>query len=83
MRKLAERSASAARQISGLIDEAVTRATIGREQTEDARISLERIVGYSARSSDAIRDISDQSTNQQAVSSQVGELIANLKSKVQ
>ncbi|WP_374345648.1 PAS domain S-box protein [Phenylobacterium sp.] len=83
VRKLAERSASAARQISGLIDEAVTRATIGREQTEDARISLERIVGYSARSSDAIRDISDQSTNQQAVSSQVGELIANLKSKVQ
>ncbi len=83
VRKLAERSASAARQISGLIDEAVTRATIGREQTEDARISLERIVGYSARSSDAIRDISDQSANQQAVSSQVGELIANLKSKVQ
>ncbi len=64
VRNLAQRSASAAKEIKGLIDESVNRVSQGSALVEDAGRTMAEIVGSVQRVTILIGEISDSSQNQ-------------------
>ncbi|SIQ16400.1 methyl-accepting chemotaxis sensory transducer with Pas/Pac sensor [Rhizobium sp. RU35A] len=78
VRKLAERSSQAAREITKLIDESVSRVGQGTARSRDARSAFERIVESVGQTSQSIHDIADCTGAQQTVSSDVVRLIHDL-----
>ncbi|RBY79496.1 PAS domain-containing methyl-accepting chemotaxis protein [Blastococcus sp. TF02A-26] len=80
VRKLAERSFEASQQIRRLIEESADRVAQGSEVSKRAEAAFERIVDSVTRTNDTIRSISASTLQQQAASSQVDQLIAQLAS---
>lgn len=80
VRKLAERSSQAAREIAKLIDESVTRVNVGSDRSQHAKTAFERIVGSVGKTSDSIRQIASSTESQQLASKNVEQLIAQLTS---
>lgn len=80
VRKLAERSSTAARDISRLIDESVQRITQGAERSRNASEAFAGIVGAVHQTGDAIVDISTSANIQDTASSRVVHLIHELSS---
>ena len=78
VRKLAERSSQAAREISKLIEESTLRVNQGAEVSRRADEAFGRIVASVTRSSESIRRIAASTETQQEASSAVSELIAEL-----
>ncbi len=78
VRKLAERSSEAAKEIGGLIEESASRVDQGAEVSKRAEDAFQRIVSSVARTSDAIRTISGSTTVQQDASREVTELMSQL-----
>jgi methyl-accepting chemotaxis protein len=78
VRRLAERSSQAAREISLLIDESVKRVNLGSDRTEHAKLAFEQIVGSVGKTGDSIKEIASLAVSQQAVSQNVVKLISEL-----
>jgi methyl-accepting chemotaxis protein len=80
VRRLAERSSEAARDITRLIDESVKRVNLGSDRTQHAKLAFEQIVGSVGKTGDSIKDIASSAASQQAVSQNVVKLIGELTS---
>ena len=78
VRKLAERSSTAARDISRLIDESNARVTEGTGRSGLARDAFGHIVASVHQTSDAIERIASLAAAQEAVSGEVVELVTQL-----
>ncbi len=78
VRKLAESSSQAARDIASLIEESVERVSQGTDRSQEAKQAFERIVASVAKTAHSIREIAASTTAQQAVSNNVVELIHDL-----
>jgi methyl-accepting chemotaxis protein len=78
VRRLAERSSEAARDITRLIDESVKRVNLGSDRTQHAKQAFEQIVGSVGKTGDSIKDIASSAVSQQAVSQNVVKLIGEL-----
>jgi len=78
VRRLAERSSLAARDITRLIDESVKRVNLGSDRTQHAKLAFEQIVGSVGKTGDSIKDIASSAVSQQAVSQNVVKLISEL-----
>jgi methyl-accepting chemotaxis protein len=78
VRKLAERSSQAAREISKLIEESTLRVDQGAEVSRRADEAFGKIVESVGRSSESIRRIAASTETQQEASAAVTELIAQL-----
>jgi methyl-accepting chemotaxis protein len=82
VRKLAERSSQAAREISKLIEESTLRVNQGAEVSRRADEAFGKIVDSVVRSSESIRRIAASTETQQEASSAVTGLIAELSGTV-
>jgi methyl-accepting chemotaxis protein len=78
VRKLAERSSQAAREISKLIEESVSRVNLGSDRSQHAKSAFERIVGSVSKTSDSIRQIAASTHTQKQASESVERLIGQL-----
>jgi methyl-accepting chemotaxis protein len=78
VRKLAERSSSAAREITQLIHESAGRVSQGASVSQRAQSSFGQILSSVAETSDTIRRIAASTEEQQTVSHHVAELINDL-----
>jgi methyl-accepting chemotaxis protein len=78
VRKLAERSSQAAREIAKLIEESTTRVNQGAEVSRRADQAFEKIVEGVGRSSESIRRIASSTDVQQEASQAVSRLISQL-----
>jgi methyl-accepting chemotaxis protein len=78
VRRLAERSSQAARDITRLIDESVKRVNVGSDRTQHAKAAFEQIVGSVGRTGESIKDIASSAVSQHAVSQNVVKLISEL-----
>jgi methyl-accepting chemotaxis protein len=78
VRKLAERSSQAAREISKLIEESTLRVNQGAEVSRRADAAFVRIVESVGKSSESIRRIAASTDTQQEASLAVSRLIAQL-----
>lgn len=78
VRKLAERSATAARDIARLIDESNARVTEGTSRSREAREAFTRIVTSVHQTSDAIDTINGLAGAQETVSAEVVQLVTQL-----
>ena len=78
VRKLAERSSQAAREISKLIEQSIQRVNTGTERQLVAKTTFERIVESVGKTGDSISRIGDTTKQQQQASRAVESLIAEL-----
>jgi methyl-accepting chemotaxis protein-2 (aspartate sensor receptor) len=78
VRNLAQRSATAAKEIKALIDDSVTKVDIGSKQVEQAGTTMQEVVDSVRRVSDIISEISGASEEQRAGIGQVHEAIAQM-----
>lgn len=78
VRRLAERSSQAARDIHKLIEESVVRVNQGSERSQHAKLAFERIAGSVRKTGDSIRDIAHSTGAQQVISKHVTKLIGDL-----
>jgi methyl-accepting chemotaxis protein len=78
VRKLAERSSQAAREISKLIEESAARVSEGSDRSQYARLAFERIVASVSRTGQSIDEISNSTRAQQKVSEEVVQIAGKL-----
>lgn len=78
VRSLAQRSAGAAKEIKGLIDESVEKVETGSKLVDEAGKSVEDIVSQVKRVTDLIAEISSASAEQSQGISQVGDAVQQL-----
>ncbi len=78
VRKLAERSSQAAREISKLIEESTARVNEGSDRSQYARLAFEKIVASVSRTGQSIVEISNSTKSQQAVSGEVVQIAGKL-----
>jgi methyl-accepting chemotaxis protein len=82
VRRLAERSSQAAREITKLIGESVSRVSQGTDRSRHAKQAFEQIVGSVGKTGESIRDIAQSAESQQGVSRNVTKLIGELTAAV-
>jgi methyl-accepting chemotaxis protein len=78
VRKLAERSSQAAREIAKLIDESAQRVNAGTERSQQAKSAFEKIVASVGKTGDSISRIAQTTQQQQLASKNVERLINDL-----
>lgn len=78
VRKLAERSSTAAREINRLVDESLERILKGTERSKEATSAFAGIVGSVHKTGDAIDAIAKSTTVQDDASAKVVDLIQTL-----
>jgi methyl-accepting chemotaxis protein len=83
VRKLAERSSHAAREIGQLIDEASMQVTHGAQVSKDAARSFEGILQSVGRTGDSVQQIAEAACQQKRMADQVAEVIEDLGAGVQ
>ena len=83
VRNLAQRSASAAKEIKGLINESVQRVTDGSELVDQCGRTLEEIVGSVKRVTDIIAEITAASQEQASGIDQVNKAIMQMDETTQ
>ncbi len=83
VRNLAQRSASAAKEIKELITDSVTKTTAGTVQVEQAGQTMQEIVGSVRRVTDIISEIAAASTEQASGIDQVNNAITSMDEMTQ
>ena len=83
VRSLAQRSAAAAREIKGLIDDSVAKVSTGSQQVEQAGTTIREVVGSVQRVSTMIGEISTASSEQGAGIAQVNLTVAEMDRSTQ
>ncbi|WP_313315750.1 methyl-accepting chemotaxis protein [Pulveribacter sp.] len=83
VRTLAQRSASAAKEIKGLITDSVQRAEQGAQLVDRAGTTMQEVVNSIRRVTDIVGEISDASREQSSGVSQVGEAITQMDQATQ
>ena len=83
VRSLAGRSASAAREIKGLITDSVQRVEQGTQLVDRAGTTMQEVVGSIRRVTDIVGEISAASREQSAGVSQVGQAITQMDQATQ
>lgn len=78
VRNLAQRSASAAKEIKGLIDDSVSKITLGSELVDKAGTTMNEIVISIRRVTDIIGDISAASHEQTAGIDQINQAVSQM-----
>ena len=78
VRKLAERSSQAAREIAKLIDQSAQRVNVGTERSQQAKSAFEKIVASVGKTGESINRIAQTTQQQQAASKNVERLIGDL-----
>ncbi len=78
VRSLAQRSAQAAKEIKGLIDDSVNRVDVGSTLVESAGETMAEIVNAVTRVTDIMGEISSASDEQSRGIDQVGEAVADM-----
>ena len=78
VRNLAQRSATAAKEIKALIDDSVSKVDIGSRQVEQAGTTMREVVDSVRRVTDIMSEISSASEEQRAGIGQVHEAIAQM-----
>ncbi len=78
VRSLAQRSAQAAKEIKGLIDDSVNRVEVGSTLVESAGETMSEIVNAVTRVTDIMGEISSASDEQSRGIDQVGEAVADM-----
>ena len=78
VRSLAQRSATAAKEIKALIDDSVSKVDIGSRQVEQAGTTMQEVVDSVRRVTDIMAEISSASEEQRAGIGQVHEAIAQM-----
>ncbi|USX12107.1 Cache 3/Cache 2 fusion domain-containing protein [Oxalobacteraceae bacterium OTU3CAMAD1] len=78
VRNLAQRSATAAKEIKALIDDSVSKVDIGSRQVEQAGTTMQEVVDSVRRVTDIMSEISSASEEQRAGIGQVHEAIAQM-----
>ena len=78
VRNLAQRSATAAKEIKALIDDSVSKVDIGSKQVEQAGSTMQEVVVSVRRVTDIMAEISTASEEQRAGIGQVHEAIAQM-----
>ena len=78
VRSLAQRSAQAAREIKGLIDDSVSKVTAGSTQVEAAGQTMQEIVASVRRVSDIIGEIAAASQEQSSGIDQVNKAVSQM-----
>jgi methyl-accepting chemotaxis protein len=78
VRTLAQRSATAAKEIKGLITESVTKTTAGSKLVEDAGRTMTEIVASSKRTTEIVNEIASASEEQSAGIGQVNLAITQM-----
>lgn len=81
VRKLAERAAESAKDITRLIDESSARVNQGAEVSARARDAFENIVDSVHKTNEAIRVIAESAASQQTTSTEVAALVSELAGK--
>ena len=82
VRRLAERSSQAAREIANLINESVKRVNQGSDRSQHAKAAFEQIVGSVGKTGTSIREIANSAVAQQAASQNVAKLMGELSAAV-
>jgi methyl-accepting chemotaxis protein len=83
VRNLAHRSASAAKEIKGLIDDSVTRVEAGSKLVEQAGITMEEVVDSVRRVTDIMSEITAASQEQSAGIAQINQAIIDMDNVTQ
>jgi len=78
VRNLAQRSATAAKEIKALIDDSVTKVETGSKQVEKAGTTMQEVVESVRRVTDIMAEISHASEEQRAGISQVHEAVTQM-----
>jgi methyl-accepting chemotaxis protein-2 (aspartate sensor receptor) len=78
VRNLAQRSATAAKEIKALIDDSVSKVDVGSKQVEQAGTTMQEVVDSVRRVTDIMAEISSASEEQRAGIGQVHEAIAQM-----
>ncbi len=78
VRNLAQRSATAAKEIKALIDDSVTKVETGSKQVEQAGTTMKEVVDSVRRVTDIMSEISHASEEQRAGISQVHEAVTQM-----
>jgi methyl-accepting chemotaxis protein-2 (aspartate sensor receptor) len=78
VRNLAQRSATAAKEIKELIDDSVGKVEVGSKQVEQAGTTMQEVVDSVRRVTDIMAEISHASEEQRAGISQVHEAITQM-----
>ncbi len=78
VRKLAERSSTAAREITRLVAETLERISLGTERSKDATSAFVGIVDAVQKTGDAIDEIAQSTSEQDTASAKVVDLIRDL-----
>ena len=83
VRLLAQRSAEAAKQIKGLIEDSVARVGQGNQQAEQAGTTMGEIVGSVQQLADLLAGIRSASQDQHAGIAQVNQTIVQMEANTQ
>ena len=83
VRALAQRSAAAAKEIKGLIDDSVQKVSVGSDQVEAAGATMQEIVTSVRRVADIINEISSASEEQSQGIEQVNQAVSQMDSVTQ
>ncbi|MDQ6215576.1 methyl-accepting chemotaxis protein [Achromobacter insolitus] len=83
VRALAQRSAAAAKEIKGLIDDSVQKVSVGSDQVEAAGATMQEIVVSVRRVTDIINEISSASEEQSQGIQQVNQAVSQMDSVTQ
>ena len=78
VRALAQRSAAAAKEIKGLIDDSVQKVSVGSDQVEAAGATMQEIVTSVRRVTDIINEISSASEEQSQGIQQVNQAVSQM-----
>jgi methyl-accepting chemotaxis protein len=78
VRKLAERSSQAAREIAKLIDESVMQVSNGAQVSKDAARSFEGILNSVCRTGNSVNEIASAAEVQRRMAEQVAHVIDDL-----
>jgi methyl-accepting chemotaxis protein len=83
VRNLAQRSASAAKEIKSLIDHSVQQVNLGAKLVDEAGITMQEVVNSVQRVSNIINDISNASTEQSSGIDQINVAVSGMDNVTQ
>jgi methyl-accepting chemotaxis protein len=83
VRNLAQRSASAAKEIKSLIDHSVQQVTLGAKLVDEAGVTMQEVVNSVQRVSNIINEISNASTEQSSGIDQINVAVSGMDNVTQ
>ncbi len=83
VRNLANRSADAAKEIKNIVEQATTKAEIGKQISDKMIIGYNKLTDDISKSSEIVRDIESSSKEQLSAIEQINDAINNLDKQIQ